>query len=430
MKILDTKSGGEKLLYDILEKRNGGLSADVKESVSEIIDNVRRNGDYGVRFYTEKFGESSPSSLEFTTEQINIAADAADKQIVKVMEKAAANIEEYHKLQITSGYEFTRGGRKFGRIVRPLERVGVYIPGGTAAYPSTVLMDCIPAKLAGVKEIIMATPSKDGRLSPVIAAAAKIAGVTRIFAMGGAQAVAALAYGTESVPCVDKIVGPGNVYVAEAKRQVFGYVDIDMIAGPSEVLIVADETANPEFIAADMLSQLEHDPSAAAVLLTDSPEIADKTKIALEYQLEGLSRKGIAAVSAEKFAAALVCSDLNEAMKIANNISPEHLELQCREPKKWLSFVKNAGSVFLGNYTTEPLGDYFAGTNHVLPTNGSARFSSPLSVDDFVKKFSYLEYDAESFAEDAADTALFADSEGLTAHAAAVRIRLKELGKI
>ena len=427
MRLLDTKSGGEKALYEILEKRNSGTQVGVRESVSEIIDNVRKYGDKAIRFYSEKFGEVPPESLEFTTEQIDATAEAADKSVIEVIKKAAANIEEYHRYQLSTGYEFKRGGRSFGRVVRPLQKVGVYIPGGTAAYPSTVLMDCIPAKLAGVEEIIMATPIKGGSLSPIIAAAAKIAGVTRIFAMGGAQAVAAFAYGTESVPRVDKIVGPGNMYVAEAKRQVYGNVDIDMIAGPSEVLIVADETANPDFIAADMLSQLEHDAAAAAVLLTDSTDIAQRTSEALESQLSKLSRKDIASISAENFAIAVVCESIEEVMRISNNVAPEHLEIQCNQPRKLLAYVKNAGSVFLGNYTTEPLGDYYAGTNHVLPTNGSARFSSPLSVDDFVKKFSYLEYDKNSFIEDAPNTAIFADSEGLTAHAAAVRIRLEQL---
>jgi len=423
MKIFDTKTGGEGALYKVLSKRNSGTGADIRAGVAEIIQKVKEGGDEAVRFYARKFGDAAPDCLEYTAEQIDEAASRLDKKLLTVLENAAKNITEYHSYQMPQGYAFSRGGRSFGRIVRPLERVGLYVPGGTAALPSTVLMNCIPAKLAGVKDIIIATPSKDGSLSPVIAAAAKIAGATRIFALGGAQAIAALAFGTESIPKVDKITGPGNMYVAEAKRQVFGFVDIDMIAGPSEVLVVADKNANADFIAADMLSQLEHDVSAAAVLLTDCAEVAEKTKTALEVQLKQLSRAEIAAVSSQKYAVALVCESIEEAMRIANNVAPEHLELQCDNARELLKLVKNAGSVFIGAYTTEPLGDYYAGTNHVLPTNGSARFSSPLSVDDFVKKFSYLEYDRQSFCEDADETIMFAEAEGLDAHANAVKIR-------
>ena len=423
MKIFDSKTGGESALYEMLSKRNNGTGVDIKTDVADIIQNVKENGDKAVRFYAEKFGDASPDSFEYTEEQINAAAAKLELKYIAVLENAANNITEYHKYQVQEGYSFSRGGRIFGRIIRPLERVGLYVPGGTAALPSTVLMNCIPAKLAGVEDIIIATPSKDGNLSPIIAAAAKIAGATKIFAIGGAQAIAALAFGTETIPRVDKITGPGNMYVSEAKRQVFGFVDIDMIAGPSEVLVVADKTANADFIAADMLSQLEHDVSAAAVLLTDCAEVAKKTKVALESQLKQLSRAEIASVSAQNYTAALVCDNIDEAMRIANNVAPEHLELQCENARELLTQVKNAGSVFIGAYTTEPLGDYYAGTNHVLPTNGSARFSSPLSVDDFVKKFSYLEYDKQSFLEDANDTILFAGAEGLDAHAKAISIR-------
>lgn len=423
MKIFDSKTGGESALYELLAKRNNGTGANISSVVAHIIQSVKQDGDAAVRLYAQKFGDGTPDCFEYTAEQIDAAAAKLEPKYITVLENAARNITEYHKYQMPEGYSFSRGGRSFGRIVRPLERVGLYVPGGTAAYPSTVLMNCIPAKLAGVEEIIITTPSKDGTLAPMIAAAAKIAGATRVFAIGGVQAIAALAFGTETIPKVDKITGPGNMYVAEAKRQVFGFVDIDMIAGPSEVLVIADETANADFVAADMLSQLEHDEAAAAVLLTTSNELAEKTKIALETQLKQLSRAEIATTSAQNYAVALVCESIDEAMRIANNVAPEHLELQCENARELLKQVKNAGSVFIGAYTTEPLGDYYAGTNHVLPTNGSAKFSSPLSVDDFVKKFSYLEYDRQSFLEDADDTILFAKAEGLDAHAQAVRIR-------
>jgi len=426
MKILYTNNNGEQELFSILGQRNNRLSGEIQDTVKIIVDEVRQNGDSALRKYTKQFDKVDVKSFEYTVEQLNEYASKAPEKLVTVMEKATANITEYHSKQTQNGYEFSRGGRSFGRVVRPLEKVGLYVPGGTAAYPSTILMNCIPAKIAGVKDIIMVTPPKAEGLSPSIAAAAKIAGVTRVFTVGGAQAIAALAYGTETIPQVDKIVGPGNSYVAAAKRIVFGDVDIDMIAGPSEVLIIADKTANCGYIAADMLSQLEHDPAAAAILITDDVNIAEKTKDCLDDQLAKLSRREISETSAESYAIAIVCDNIYEAMRIANSVAPEHLELQCENAKELLAEVRNAGSVFLGEYTTEPLGDYYAGTNHVLPTNGSARFSSPLSVDDFVKKFSYLEYSREAFIEDSEDTIEFAEAEGLTAHANAVKIRLNK----
>ena len=311
-----------------------------------------------------------------------------------------------------------------GQRIRGLKRVGIYVPGGTAAYPSSVLMNAIPAKIAGVEEIIMCTPpQKDGTPNPNIIAAAKIAGVDRVFLMGGAQAIAALAYGTETVPKADKIVGPGNIFVATAKKLLYGTVDIDMIAGPSEILIIADNSANPKFLAADLMSQAEHDKLASAILLTDSLEIAEKTKKELYIQIEKLSRKEIISSSLDNFGAIIVCSDMEQAVEFANELAPEHLEVCCNDPLEYIGKLDNAGSVFLGNYSPEPLGDYFAGPNHVLPTSGTARFFSPLSVDSFIKKSSFIYYTEKALKDDAQDVIRFADTEGLTAHANSVKVR-------
>lgn len=311
-----------------------------------------------------------------------------------------------------------------GQRIRGLKRVGIYVPGGTAAYPSSVLMNAVPAKIAGVEEIIMCTPpQKDGTPNPNIIAAAKVAGVDRIFLMGGAQAVAALAYGTESVPKVDKIVGPGNIFVATAKKLLYGTVDIDMIAGPSEILIIADKSANPKFLAADLMSQAEHDRLASAILLTDCEELAKETETELEKQMTALSRKDIIRSSVDNFGAVIVCSDMSQAIEFANELAPEHLEVCCKNPMEYVGKLDNAGSVFLGNYSPEPLGDYFAGPNHVLPTSGTARFFSPLSVDSFVKKSSFIYYTEDALRKDAEDVVRFAETEGLTAHANSIKVR-------
>ena len=311
-----------------------------------------------------------------------------------------------------------------GQRIRGLKRVGIYVPGGTAAYPSSVLMNAVPAKIAGVEEIIMCTPpQKDGTPNPNIIAAAKVAGVDRIFLMGGAQAVAALAYGTESVPKVDKIVGPGNIFVATAKKLLYGTVDIDMIAGPSEILIIADKSANPKFLAADLMSQAEHDRLASAILLTDCEELAKGTETELEKQMTALSRKDIIRSSVDNFGAVIVCSDMSQAIEFANELAPEHLEVCCENPMEYVGKLDNAGSVFLGNYSPEPLGDYFAGPNHVLPTSGTARFFSPLSVDSFVKKSSFIYYTEDALRKDAEDVVRFAETEGLTAHANSIKVR-------
>lgn len=393
--------------------------------VSEIIDNVRENGDKAVRDYTIKFDGKAPENTEISINDIDRLIENCDKDYIETLKKAAANISDFHKRQLQQSWLTTKSdGVIMGQRIRGLKRVGIYVPGGTAAYPSSVLMNAIPAKIAGVEEIIMCTPpQKDGTPNPNIIAAAKIAGVDRVFLMGGAQAIAALAYGTETVPKADKIVGPGNIFVATAKKLLYGTVDIDMIAGPSEILIIADNSANPKFLAADLMSQAEHDKLASAILLTDSLEIAEKTKKELYIQIEKLSRKEIISSSLDNFGAIIVCSDMEQAVEFANELAPEHLEVCCNDPLEYIGKLDNAGSVFLGNYSPEPLGDYFAGPNHVLPTSGTARFFSPLSVDSFIKKSSFIYYTEKALKDDAQDVIRFADTEGLTAHANSVKVR-------
>ena len=350
------------------------------------------------------------------------------RAVTRIISKLLKNLEDFHKRQVQQSWLTTKeNGVIMGQRVRGLERVGLYVPGGTAAYPSSVLMNAIPAKLAGCKEIVMTTPpSKDGKPNPDIVAAAKIAGVDRIFLMGGAQAVAALAYGTEQVPKVDKIVGPGNIFVATAKKLLYGVVDIDMIAGPSEILIVADNTADAKFLAADLMSQAEHDRLASSILLTDCAELADKVKDELRRQCAYLERKEIIEESLKNYGAIIVCSDISQAVEFANELAPEHLEVCCEKPMEYIGKLDNAGSVFLGNYSPEPLGDYFAGPNHVLPTSGTARFFSPLSVDSFVKKSSFIYYTEEALRNDKDDIVRFAEVEGLTAHANSIKVRFEE----
>ena len=426
MKIYRTDKGEDKELFSLLDKRAESSSADITQKVCDVINNVKSRGDSALLEYCEKFDRCRPDSLVISDEEVDIAAAKAPAELWDIMREAADNIRIYHEKQLSRGYEVESKGKKLGRIVRPLKRVGVYVPGGTAAYPSTVLMNCIPARVAGVEEIILVTPPKADGLNPIIAAAAKIAGVDKVIAVGGAQAVAALAYGTESVPKVDKIVGPGNMFVAEAKRQVYGIVNIDMIAGPSEVCVIADSTANPEYIAADLLSQLEHDRAASAVLVTTDEALAQRVDIEIYKQLERLNRSEIASVSLENWSACVIATDIEDAFRVANIIAPEHLEIVTQNPEEKLSLVENAGSIFIGEYSPEPMGDYFAGTNHVLPTSGTARFSSPLSVDDFIKKMSYLSYSKDAFLRDAESVIEFAEVEGLDAHANSVRIRLEK----
>lgn len=407
----------------------GNIASNVEGVVSEIIANVINNKDKAIFEYNEKFDKATLSSLEVTSEEIDEAFGSVDKEFVSIIEEAAENIRNFHKRQVRNSFVISeKDGVVTGQKVMPIEKVGLYVPGGTAAYPSTVLMDSIPAKIAGCSEIVMVTPPmKNGKVNPVILAAAKIAGVDRIFKVGGAQAIAALAYGTESVPKVDKIVGPGNAYVAEAKKQVFGKVNIDMIAGPSEILVVADSTCNPAYVAADLLSQAEHDRMASAVLVTDSYDFAEKVSFELEKQIPMLPRAEIARYSIDNNGKIIVAeNNLMLAIDIANEIAPEHLEICVDNPFDYLDKIKHAGSIFMGKYCPEALGDYFAGPNHTLPTSGTARFSSPLSVDDFVKKSQFTYYTREALSKVADKVSYFAKKEGLDAHAKSATIRFED----
>ena len=415
----------EYAFIETLKKRAQNSDKNVIPVVSEILENVRENGDKAVREYTVKFDGKAPEHTEITADEIEQIIKRCDADLLDTFQKAAANIADFHQRQVQQSWLTTKdNGVIMGQRVRGLKRVGIYVPGGTAVLPSSVLMNAIPAKLAGVEELIMVTPpQKDGTPNPNIVAAAKLAGVDRMFLMGGAQAVAALAYGTETVPKVDKIVGPGNIFVATAKKLLFGTVDIDMIAGPSEILIIADKTANPKFLAADLMSQAEHDKLASSILLTDCAELAEQTKAELARQVESLSRKEIIESSLENFGAIIVCSDMKQAVDFANELAPEHLEVCCANPMEYIGKLDNAGSVFLGNYSPEPLGDYFAGPNHVLPTSGTARFFSPLSVDAFIKKSSFIYYTEDALRADAEDVIRFAEAESLTAHANSIKVR-------
>lgn len=405
----------------------GKTSFDVGDTVAEIIENVKTNGDKALFEYCEKFDKAKLSSLEVTAEEIDEAFSLVEPRFIEILKTAAENIREFHKAQVRNSFIINnQDGIVTGQKITPIEKVGLYVPGGTAAYPSTVLMDSIPAKIAGCSEICITTPpSADGKVNPVILAAAKIAGVDRIFKIGGAQAVAALAYGTETVPKVDKIVGPGNAFVAEAKRQVFGLVSIDMIAGPSEILVIADSKSDPSFVAADLLSQAEHDKMASAVLVTDSEELAEKVSEEIEKQLKLLPREEIARTSIDSNGKIIVADNIEDVIDVSNEIAPEHLELCVDNPFDYLDKIKNAGSIFMGRYCPEALGDYFAGPNHTLPTSGTARFSSPLSVDDFVKKSQYTYYTKEALSKVYDSVAFFAEKEGLSAHARSATIRFE-----
>jgi len=405
----------------------GKTSFDVGDTVAEIIENVKANGDKALFEYCEKFDKAKLSSLEVTAEEIDEAFSLVEPRFIEILKTAAENIREFHKAQVRNSFIINnQDGIVTGQKITPIEKVGLYVPGGTAAYPSTVLMDSIPAKIAGCSEICITTPpSADGKVNPVILAAAKIAGVDRIFKIGGAQAVAALAYGTETVPKVDKIVGPGNAFVAEAKRQVFGLVSIDMIAGPSEILVIADSKSDPSFVAADLLSQAEHDKMASAVLVTDSEELAEKVSEEIEKQLKLLPREEIARTSIDNNGKIIVADNIEDVIDVSNEIAPEHLELCVDNPFDYLDKIKNAGSIFMGRYCPEALGDYFAGPNHTLPTSGTARFSSPLSVDDFVKKSQYTYYTKEALSKVYDSVAFFAEKEGLSAHARSATIRFE-----
>lgn len=415
----------ERELINQLKARSGEIDRKVTSAVTDILNNVKQNGDDAVREYTLKFDGHMPSKFEISREEIDSSPDKCDRDFILALYKAADNVRDFHARQKQQSWlEPKQNGVILGQRIRGLKRVGVYVPGGTAAYPSSVLMNVIPAKIAGVKEIVMVTPpQKDGTANPDILAAAKIAGVDRVFLMGGAQAVAALAYGTQSVPKVDKIVGPGNIFVATAKKLLYGTVDIDMIAGPSEILIVADKSANPKFLAADLMSQAEHDKMASAILLTTSEETANETAKELSRQMQTLERRDIIEQSLNDFGAIIVCKDISEAVDFANELAPEHLELAVENPMEYIGRVDNAGSVFLGHYSPEPLGDYFAGPNHVLPTSGTARFFSPLSVDSFIKKSSFIYYTEPALSEAKDDIIKLAETEGLTAHANSIKVR-------
>ena len=400
-------------------------TVDVAGIVADILYDVRKNGDKAVLAYCAKFDMAELDTLEVSKQEIAEAIDAVEPEFLEILKEAAANIRAFHSRQVRNSFVLAdKPGMVLGQKVTPIEKVGVYVPGGTAAYPSTVLMDTIPAKIAGCPQIVMVTPpGKDGKINPAILAAASIAGVDKIFKVGGAQAIAALAYGTESIPKVDKIVGPGNAFVAEAKKQVFGMVSIDMIAGPSEILVIADGKSNPVHVAADLLSQAEHDKLASAVLVTDSEELAVTVRDELERQLPLLPREEIARASIDNNGKIIVAENLMQGIEIANEIAPEHLELVVDDPFSYLDAVKNAGSIFMGRSCPEALGDYFAGPNHTLPTSGTARFSSPLSVDDFVKKSQFSYYTAGALASVADKIAAFAEKEGLRAHGRSVMIR-------
>ena len=427
MKITKANGKAEYALIENLKKRADEADQKIVDIVSTIIRNVKENGDDAVREYTVRFDGSVPKKTVITKEELQSYLDMVDDDFKSAIIKAKDNIYDFHLRQAQQSWMTTKeNGVIMGQRVRGLHRVGIYVPGGTAAYPSSVLMNAVPAKIAGVKEIIMVTPpGKDGNPNPNIMAAAAVAGVDKVFMVGGAQAVAALAYGTERIPKVDKIVGPGNIFVATAKKLLYGIVDIDMVAGPSEILIVADKTADPSFLAADLMSQAEHDKLASAILLTTSADLARATLHEIDKQIKDLERQNIIEESLENYGEIIVCESLDQAISFANELAPEHLELCVSEPLKYIGKVDNAGSVFLGNFSPEPLGDYFAGPNHVLPTSGTARFFSPLGVDSFVKKSSFIYYTPQELSKAKDDIITLAESEGLTAHANSISVRFK-----
>lgn len=427
-----TKETIQNILTDLL-KRSPNNYTQYESSVNEIIANVRANGDAAIFDYTKKFDGATVTAenVEVTEAEIAEAYEQVDPKLLEVIRKAKENIRVYHEKQKQySWFDSSIPGTMLGQKVTPIAKAGVYVPGGKAVYPSSVLMNIMPAKVAGVEEIIMTTPcNKEGKVNPSTLVAAKEAGADRVFKVGGAQAIAALAFGTESIPKVDKIVGPGNIYVALAKKAVFGHVSIDSIAGPSEILVLADETANPRFVAADLLSQAEHDELASAILITTSEKLAEEVSREVEGFCEVLSRKNIIEKSLENYGYILIAPDLDTAIDTANEIASEHMEIVTANPFEVMTKIKNAGAIFLGEYSSEPLGDYFAGPNHVLPTNGTAKFFSPLSVDDFIKKSSIISYSKDALHAVYKDIAQFADCEQLTAHANSIRVRFEDEDK-
>ena len=427
MRIIELTGETKKNILSDLLKRSPNHYGAYEETVNDIIRQVRERGDEAVFAYTKQFDrcEIGPENLTVTEAEIEEAYRGLDEELVKTMKKSAANIRAFHEKQIRQSFFTTKpDGSVLGQRITPLARAGVYVPGGKAAYPSSVLMNVIPARVAGVGEIIMTTPpGKDGKVNPGTLVAADIAGVDKIYKVGGAQAIAAMAFGTESIPKADKITGPGNIFVALAKKAVFGYVSIDSVAGPSEILVLADKSANPGFAAADLLSQAEHDELASAILITDSMELAKKVSEEVEIFVKQLSRQEIIRKSLDNYGYILVAEDMDAAVEAANDIASEHVEILTENPFETMTKVKNAGAIFLGAYSSEPLGDYFAGPNHILPTNGTAKFFSPLGVDDFIKKTSIISYSREALARDHEDIERFAKSEGLTAHANSVAVR-------
>lgn len=427
MKITKANGKAEYALIENLKKRSGETDAKIVDIVTTIINGVKENGDEAVREYTVRFDGGLPKKFLIEKDELQSYLDVVDEDFLSAIKKAKDNIYDFHLRQTQQSWMTTKdSGIIMGQRIRGLERVGIYVPGGTAAYPSSVLMNAIPAKIAGVREIVMVTPpGKDGNPNPNIMAAAAVAGVDKVYLVGGAQAVAALAYGTEKIPKVDKIVGPGNIFVATAKKLLYGIVDIDMVAGPSEILIVADKIADPSFLAADLMSQAEHDKMASAILLTTSMELAKATVREIDKQIKYLERQTIIEESLDNYGEIIVCEDLEQAIEFANELAPEHLELCITDPLKYIGKVDNAGSVFLGNWSPEPLGDYYAGPNHVLPTSGTARFFSPLSVDSFVKKSSFIYYTPQELRKAKDDIIKLADTEGLTAHANSIKVRFE-----
>ena len=429
MRILELTESTRKNILENLLKRSPSQYGQYEAAVNDIITQIRERGDEALLEYTERFDHCTltPDTLEVTEEEIRQAYGALTPEFIEVLKKSAANIRAYHEKQLrNSWFDTKENGTILGQKITPLQRVGVYVPGGTAAYPSSVLMNIIPAKVAGVKEIVMTTPpGRDGSMNPATLVAADIAGAAKIYKAGGAQAVAALAFGTATIPKVDKITGPGNIFVALAKRSVFGYVSIDSIAGPSEILVLADETANPRYVAADLLSQAEHDILASAILITTSGTLAESVSAEIDAFLQQLSRKEIMEQSLQNYGYILLAPDLDTAVETVNEIASEHLEILTASPLEILPKIQNAGAIFLGEYSSEPLGDYFAGPNHVLPTNGTAKFFSPLGVDDFIKKSSVISYSKEALREVHKDIELFAGQEGLTAHANSINVRFE-----
>ncbi len=425
MKITKANGKSEYAVVENLKKRSGETDPKIVEIVTSILKGVKEGGDEAVREYTSRFDGSVPKKIVIEKDELQSYLDVVDEEFIGAITRAKENIYHFHQKQAQQSWLTTEeNGVIMGQRIRGLNKVGIYVPGGTAAYPSSVLMNAVPAKIAGVKEIVMVTPpGSEGNPNPYIMAAAAIAGVDRVFLCGGAQAVAALAYGTEKIPKVDKIVGPGNIFVATAKRLLYGVVDIDMVAGPSEILIVADKSAKPSFLAADLMSQAEHDKMASAILLTTSETVARATVKEIERQIKYLERQEIIERSLEDYGEIIVCENIEQAIKFANELAPEHLEMCVEEPLKYIGMIDNAGSVFLGNWSPEPLGDYYAGPNHVLPTSGTARFFSPLSVDSFIKKSSFIYYTQKELEKAKDDIINLAETEGLTAHANSIKVR-------